>query len=431
MRLKPKDPVASPVDEQPILHKSRNVSSEDRSKLGSTAEEKCPSGAPEGLCSCRVVVRAGIKLLSGACFGGSGAAGRGRGDGSTDNNIIISSSCSQQSPGTTNRECSSSERWLARVAAIHGNLSLSLYRPSTLKTANLESSDAGERNCGENVQHANGYTKMYRNADERFRQGVKRSRFSLSADWNNWNQLGYGPLQWMSFQQKAFLGRLALSWVTFQKQEEYVSADEAEVVRFQTNKRAAAGDFEVCSTCRHPRSSERLTPVGDPRLQFRPRIAAVTRLIDVCLSREQRQKDTPTPCEAALLGTASPSLVHQFHMKDIVHMSSRIAYSSRSATPTWLTQVAESANWQTIPSKVVVRDEGRSFKVEVEMEEDAVGVGRERCREVRRLEGVFGVEGWQGTGLGELLWMNFPWREYLARRLTYQVRLQYTRQRLQ
>ena len=64
--------------------------------------------------------------------------------------------------------------------------------------------------------------------------------------------------------------------------------------------------------------------------------------------------------------------------------------------------------------RVVVRDEGRVFRVELEPEElrGAKGVSQ---------SGQFGKEAWRETGLGELLWMDCTWRQYLADRLSKQV----------
>lgn len=67
-------------------------------------------------------------------------------------------------------------------------------------------------------------------------------------------------------------------------------------------------------------------------------------------------------------------------------------------------------------ARVEVRDEGCVFRVNVE-------VDLEVSSQCRRLVRVFGQEAWRETGLGELLWMERPWRQYLAGRLSQQVRL--------
>lgn len=65
-------------------------------------------------------------------------------------------------------------------------------------------------------------------------------------------------------------------------------------------------------------------------------------------------------------------------------------------------------------SRVVVRDEGAVFGVEMEIESQGASPSR-------RLSRSFGKEAWEETGLGDLLWMAWTWRRYVANRLSRQV----------
>lgn len=66
-------------------------------------------------------------------------------------------------------------------------------------------------------------------------------------------------------------------------------------------------------------------------------------------------------------------------------------------------------------TQVVVRDEGQTFRVEVE-------AGVDGHSDNWKLNNAFAKEAWEETGLGDLLWVNCSWRRYLARRLSQQVR---------
>lgn len=67
-----------------------------------------------------------------------------------------------------------------------------------------------------------------------------------------------------------------------------------------------------------------------------------------------------------------------------------------------------------IMGRVAIRDEGHVFGVEVEIQ----GQDLSPCR---RLSRSFGKETWEETGLGDLLWMAWKWRRYVASRLSRQV----------
>lgn len=218
--------------------------------------------------------------------------------------------------------------------AIGGELTLSLFCPSREdKGGDGAGSDGRGTKTGGNLSGAG-----------REEQRARQSRLLL-ATWEDWEGLGYGPLQWMSHAEKRFLGSLALSWISF---------------------RNDAGDSR--DNDGHVKQ--------DAFLQFRPTLARVTRVVD-----------TFTAYKRSSSGSGETGLS--------VH-----------------TGVIGGPDAQR--RRVIVRDSGRDFIVEVETEE----TGHAQCSGIRQ---TFGKEAWRETGLGELLWIDRSWRRYLASRLSKQV----------
>lgn len=145
------------------------------------ADTPCSSGAPAGLCSCRVVLRAATLLPS----SGNGILRADDGSPNMDKQLLPSRR---------------HDRWLVVAKAIGGELALSLFCPLR--------GDQGRD--GEGWRKTVGHFSRAVGSEQRTRQ----SRF-LVATWDDWEGLGYGPLQWMSHAQKHFLGSLALSWISF------------------------------------------------------------------------------------------------------------------------------------------------------------------------------------------------------------------------
>lgn len=145
------------------------------------ADTPCSSGAPAGLCSCRVVLRAATLLPS----SGTGILCADDGSPNTDKQLL---------PSRRNY------RWLVVAKAIGGELTLSLFCPLR---GDQGRDGAGWEQTVEHFSRAGGG-----------QQRTRQSRF-LVATWDDWEGLGYGPLQWMSHAQKRFLGSLALSWISF------------------------------------------------------------------------------------------------------------------------------------------------------------------------------------------------------------------------
>lgn len=336
------------------------------SRIADLHTATCPSGAAPGLCSCGVIMRAGTLLLSGE-------------RGELENGV---------KPETVVRDA---ERWLA-VAKSHncGTLSLSLFRPSTFKR-NACSNTGAELNTGVMGLRCGG--EGARSAD-RVRgnegvQNVQRWRLSLSASWKDWVYLGYGPLQWMSHRQNKFFGRLALSWVEIREQ----GMDNAELP-----SRSKLGLTMASSS--------------NTSLRFRPILAATTRVVGTVTRQEAQRYNTPNldPSETTCNGS-TPQSKHVFP-DDCV--SAVMRSRKESTDPVCLVEDRHGRK-----GRVTVADGGHVFTVQVIFQRFGKGAG---WGESTYFEGTFGIEGWRETGLRELLWLDHCWRQYLARRLSYQVR---------
>lgn len=306
-------------------------------------ELPCPSGAPVGLCSCGVLLRVGVSLPLI----------------STDNRKVFNSDNNTD----PDRPLPSRGRWLVVVKAIGSELNLSLFRPSreAWRTTMLggggkgASEGAGRRGLG-GIQTP----------------GSMRRSFSLLMTWADWEQLGYGPLRWMSHAQKMLLARLSLSWVS----------------------------LKAMSTSLNFGSSE--SPL-ETVLQVRPMLVSVERTVE-------------TPGDMSSAGGGS---------RNVGGMVSTATNSSGSNSAG---AMPGSSDETPRRYRVAVRDEGRVFRVELEAEMNHQKVNaelqdKEGGAQCRLLEQTFGKEAWRETGLGELLWMDRTWRQYLADRLSKQVRL--------
>lgn len=298
-------------------------------------ELPCPSGAPVGLCSCSVLLRAGVSLP------------------------LVSTGSRKMVNSDTDRPLSSCGRWLVVVKAIGSELSLSLFRPSR------ESWRGGEKGASEGAgRRGLGGFQTPRSM---------RQSFSLLMTWADWEQLGYGPLQWMSHAQKMLLARLSIRWVSLKA--------------MTTNLNFGSSESTL-----------------ETVLQVRPMLVSVVRAVG-------------TPGEMYVVGGGSSNVEGMVDTASSGRSSSAGAMAGCSAE---------------IPRRyrVAVRDEGRVFRVELEAEvyrEDVKAElqDEEGGSQYRLLEQTFGKEAWRETGLGELLWMDRTWRQYLADRLSKQVRLQY------
>lgn len=136
-----------------------------------------------GLCSCRVVLRAGVSLpLSIAEPSEENDPNESSGDNGGN----------KTSPSSSSSSSFTRSRWLVQVKAAGGELTLSLLRPSR----------AGTPSGGLDVQGPAHQPKH-----------MLRQPRSLVATWEDWAWLGYGPLEWMSHAQKALVARLSLFWI--------------------------------------------------------------------------------------------------------------------------------------------------------------------------------------------------------------------------
>lgn len=262
---------------------------------------------------------------------------------------------------------SSSGRWLVVIKAIGSGLNLSLFRPSrealpkpppTTNLCDGKGTSEGARKRGLSGLQTTKSTGM-------------RQSFSLLMTWADWEQLGYGPLQWMSHAQKMLLARLSLSWV-------YLKAMATS------------------------HTSDLIDPPLETVLQVRPTLVSVVRTVG-------------TPGERSPADGGGCSNVRR--------MDGTAVISTRSAGG-----VTGNGDERRRRYRVVVRDEGRVFRVELKAEVHRKETETEwkdeegGSSQYRLLEQTFGKEAWRETGLGELLWMDRTWRQYLADRLSKQVR---------
>lgn len=297
----------------------------------------CVSGAPSGLCSCPVVLRTGVSLpLS----------------------IPEPPKRHDHNDSDNTASASSRSRWLVLVKATGGELALSLLRPSR----------GGASDGGLDVQtQALGATSVGSgNGACRRTQKPKhilRQPRSLVATWADWAQLGYGPLQWMSHEQKAFIARLSLFWVSLKPPTEMVPCREGRVYAYTIKKAFRLPEEALL----HPR----------------PILYSLSRVV----------------------GTSSETLASVVRRGD----NARLPMSAGS----------ENNRDRLRATRVFVRDEGSVLRVGVEVDGRSVGQSQHG---VQLLEQTFGKEVWQQTRLGELLWLDCSGRQYLARRLAQQVR---------
>ena len=248
------------------------------------------------------------------------------------------------------------------VKAIGSGLNLSLFRPSR-EAPRKRNFRGGGKDAGEGAKR-NGRSGLRGTQTPR----SMRQSFSLLMTWADWEQLGYGPLQWMSHAQKMLLARLSLSWVSLKA--------------IGTNV-----DFGLSH------------PPHEAVLQFRPMLVRVVRTVGT--PGEMSSPGGGSSNEEGMPGTAGGG-------------SSSVGVMTGSSDE------------RPRRYRVVVRDEGRVFSVELEAELQGEGLegelkveGNSPCRLFAQ---TFGKEAWRETGLGELLWMDRIWRQYLADRLSKQVR---------
>jgi len=164
------------------------------------------SGAPSGLCSCRILLRTGVPLPLSIVDTELGAEGiRGDNFNNSNNNSNNSNSNSNNSNSSNDKSSASSRgRWLVLVTATGGELTLSLLRP--VRGLDIQTPATGPEREGASSGSGTCRTP---NAPKRL---IRRCR-TLVATWVDWAQLGYGPLQWMSHAQKALIARLSLYWL--------------------------------------------------------------------------------------------------------------------------------------------------------------------------------------------------------------------------
>lgn len=299
------------------------------------------SGAPSGLCSCQVVLRTGVSLpLS--------ISEPPKGDGHAESSGNIDSY-----NATSAARCS---RWLVLVKATGGELALSLLRPSRAGTSN-SGLDAQSQLPGATGTHLGGGSGNIRP------KHMLRQPRSVVATWADWAQLGYGPLQWMSHAQKAFIARLSLYWVSLKPPIENAP---------RLGGRAHA--YTAKKVFRLPEETF---------LHLRPILFSLSRGVG-----------TPGETLASVARGGN---------------SARLSLSAGS----------DNDRERLRAARVFVRDEGSVLRVEVEV--DGGGEGQSQ-HGAKRLEQMFGKDVWQETGLGELLWLDCAGRQYLARRLAQQVR---------
>ena len=157
----------------------------------------CGTAAADGLCACRVVLRAGVSLPLSIPEPPQGDDHPESGGNNGSRHNVASAS--------------SRSRWLVQVKATGGELTLSLLRPSRARTPS-GGLDVQSPALGTTVSSTSNGTGTCRGT--RQPKHVLRQPRSLVATWEDWAKLGYGPLQWMSHAQKALIARLSLYWVS-------------------------------------------------------------------------------------------------------------------------------------------------------------------------------------------------------------------------
>lgn len=179
---------------------------------------RCGAAAKDGLCSCRVVLRAGVSLPLSIPEPPKG----------------IDHPQSSGSSGSNNAASASSRsRWLVQVKATGGELTLSLLRPSRAGTPSggLDVQSRALGTTGTSTSSSSGTCRGTHQPKHMLRQPR-----SLVATWEDWAKLGYGPLQWMSHVQKALVARLSLYWISLKPPTEKESCLEGRTYAYMPTK---------------------------------------------------------------------------------------------------------------------------------------------------------------------------------------------------
>ncbi|CAM9633251.1 unnamed protein product, partial [Ectocarpus sp. 13 AM-2016] len=362
----------------------------------------CKSGAPSGLCRCRVVLRSGVSLPLSIPEPAESVAGNaadinnnndddddnsGRNDTTSETRADRSSRLSSKcSGGGGGGRCSSGKsRWLVMVKATGGELTLSLLQPSraapliggTTRPAGLRGKTAATAN-GRGVHSTAGDPGS----------GEMRRSLSLVAAWADWAEAGYGPLQWMSHEQKVFIARLSLYWVTF---------------------RTPAHGFEeknAPNANETPAQHHRRRTTKEAFLHFRPILSSVTRVVE-------KSNGDPGSAVRGTGGGGADGGGGGGGSGLVV-----VGGASSRTVPRGGSEVLGGEETSRT-SRVFVRDEGGVLRVEV-VEAERKNGGRSKSG-VSILDKAFGKEAWRETGLEELLWLDCSCRQYLALRLAQQV----------
>lgn len=365
---------------------------------GSRVPSPCKSGAPPGLCCCRVVLRSGVSLPLSIPEPVESVADNAAdiknnnddddydisGRNNTTSETRAARSGRRSTSGGGGDSCSSSKsRWLVMVEATGGELTLSLLQPSrAAPSTGGTTRPAGLRGRGAATANGSG---VFSTAGDPGRGEMRRS-LTLVAAWADWAEAGYGPLQWMSHGQKVFIARLSLYWVSF---------------------RTPARGFEEKNA---PNANE--TPVQHHRrrateeafLHFRPILSSVTRVVGKS-NGDPGSSVRGTGGGGAGGGGGSGLVVVGGASSRTVPRGGSEMFGGEETSRT---------------SRVFVRDEGGVLRVEV-VEAERKNGGRSKSG-VSVLDRAFGKKAWRETGLEELLWLDCSCRQYLALRLAQQVR---------
>lgn len=358
---------------------------------GERDQVPCMSGGSSGLCSCKVVLRTATMLpLTIAGIRSTSLEDNDVSDGDqTDGQLTLG-------------------RWLVVVnSTAAGDLILSLFRasrgislPDTAATCAKDSTRDGYLSwVGACSAKASGASE---NEAKRIRRSVR-----LTATWKDWSNLGYPPLQWMSHAQKTFLARLALSWVSVRKMNGLKGPQDS----------TATPGSHI-----NPKEGSFAHAEEEFCLEFRAVLAAVTRVVRTVTE----PRSSHSACDGGSRARIYSSSVRSD--REICRGCGRRSKSCRSSRSSICpsskrSSGSDSSNgsaWDdcgTVVGRVVVRDEGGVFRVVV-----ASPVGSNTHSQGYLLDQTFGKEAWRDTGLGELLWIDYAWRPYLASRISYQVR---------
>ncbi|CAM9958618.1 unnamed protein product [Ectocarpus sp. 8 AP-2014] len=346
----------------------------------------CKSGAPPGLCCCRVVLRSGVSLPlsipepAESVTDNAADIDSNDDDDNSDRNTTTSETRAARSSRRSSSSSSSSggsgtSRWLVMVKVTGGKLTLSLLQPSrAAPSTGGTTRPNGLRGRGAATANGSG---VHSTAGDPGRGEMRRS-LSLVASWADWAEAGYGPLQWMSHEQKVFIARLSLYWVSF---------------------RTPARGFEeknASNANETPVQHHRRRTTKEAFLHFRPILSSVTRVVG-------KSKGDPA---SAVPGTG---------------MSGALVVVGGASSRTVPREGSEifGGGEPSRTSRVFVRDEGGVLRVEV-VEAERKNGGRSKSG-LSILDEAFGKEAWRETGLEELLWLDCSCRQYLALRLAQQV----------